>query len=170
MACGSHSSPHSVPVAPCCSSCPSPSRRISPARFSIPGRRQFTGGHIFRAVFLSSSHPPRLIVSSAPRIAVPSGRASRTAGGPRPGIVSPPRLVFAPSRPSCRRAGRFLSRLAASPRSLGSGNRADGAPFRVAHRGSPVMEKGAGFRSRPLVSFLFRCCPFVSRSYRRCSG
>lgn len=68
------------------------------------------GGHIFRAVFLSSSHPPRLIVSSAPRIAVPSGRASRTAGGPRPGIVSPPRLVFAPSRPSCRRAGRKASR------------------------------------------------------------
>lgn len=43
-------------------------------------------GHIFRAVFLSSSYPPRLIASSVPRLSVPSGQASRqgkTAGDPQ---------------------------------------------------------------------------------------
>ena len=39
-------------------------------RGGISGRRQFPG-HIFRAVFPSSSRPPRLIVSSATRPAVP---------------------------------------------------------------------------------------------------
>lgn len=57
-------------VAPCCPSCPSPFHRISPAGGGISGRRQFPG-HIFRAVFPSSSRPPRLIVSSATRPAVP---------------------------------------------------------------------------------------------------
>lgn len=95
------------------------------ARRGFPSRGggNSRGGHIFRAVFLSSSYPPRLIASSVPRLSVPSWQASRqgkTAGGHRrfsppssylsPVIVSQPYLVFAPSRPSCRRAGRRASR------------------------------------------------------------
>lgn len=37
-------------------------------------------GHIFRAVFLSSSYPPRLIASSIQRLAIPSGQAGKQAG------------------------------------------------------------------------------------------
>lgn len=80
-----------------------------PQGLSIPGRRQFPW-HISRTVFLSSSHPPRLIASSIQRLAIPFGQAGKQArqdGGRSsavlgPVIVSPPRLVIAPSRPSCR--------------------------------------------------------------------
>ena len=82
------------------------------ARRGFPSRGggNSRGSHIFRAVFLSSSYPPQLIASSVQRLTVPSGRASKQArqdGGRSsavlgPVIVSPPRLVIAPSRPSCR--------------------------------------------------------------------
>ena len=78
-------------------------------RVSAPGRQQFRGAYIPRRF-------PQLI-SSAPRPAV-SIRVSKQDGVAvlGPVIVSPPRLVIASSRPSCRRAGRRASR----PPSAGS--------------------------------------------------
>lgn len=80
-------------------------------------RRGFSsrGGHIFRAVFLSSSYPPRLIASSIQRFAIPSGQAGKQArqdGGrlsvpssyPRPDPSSP-RLAHRVARTG-RRASR----------------------------------------------------------------
>lgn len=128
MACGSaRCLTHRASLPPCCSSCPSPSRRISPAGAFHPGKATIPGEpHIFRAVFLSSSYPPRLIASSVPRLSVPSGQASRqvkTAGvhrrpsvpssHPRPGPSSP-RLV-----PRVARAGRMASRSRRSVRLAG---------------------------------------------------
>lgn len=89
------------------------------ARRGFPSRGggNSRGGHIFRAVFLSSSYPPRLIASSVPRLSVPSGQASRqgkTAGGHR--RFSPPSSYPSPGPSSPRlaprvvRAGRRASR------------------------------------------------------------
>lgn len=127
------SSPHSS----CLVSIAAPShivRRGFPSR----GGGNSQGGHIFRAVFLSSSHPPRLIASSVPRLTVPSGRASKQArqdGGrsslsapssyPRP-VSSSPRLATrvaragrraSRSRRPARSGSRFLTRFA-RPRSV----------------------------------------------------
>ena len=85
------------------------SRRISPAGFPPRGGGNSGGAYIPRRF-------PQLI-SSAPRPAV-SIRVSKQDGVAvlGPVIVSPPRLVIASSRPSCRRAGRRASR----PPSAGS--------------------------------------------------
>lgn len=79
------------------------------ARRGFPSRGggNSRGGHIFRAVFLSSSYPPRLIASSVPRLFVPSGQASRqgkTAGGHR--RFSPPSSYPSPVSSSPRLAPR----------------------------------------------------------------
>lgn len=119
MACGSHSSPHSVPVAPCCSSCPSPSRRISPAGAFHPGEAAIPGEVIYSAPF-SSAHLIHPSSSPHPSNGLPfhpDGQASRqgkTAGGhrrfsapssyPRP-VSSSPRLA-----PRVAWAGRKASR------------------------------------------------------------
>lgn len=111
------------PVLP---SCPSPFRRIPSAGAFHPGEATIHGEVIYSAPF-SSAH----LIRPTPRRSIrASKQASKQAGqdGGRlsavlgPVIVSPPRPFIAPPRLSCRRAGRFLSRLAASPRSLGSGN------------------------------------------------
>lgn len=78
-------------------------RRGFPSRGGVNSR----GGHIFRAVFLSSSYPPWLIASSVPRLSVPSGQASRqgkTAGGHR--RFSPPSSYPSPVSSSPRLAPR----------------------------------------------------------------
>ena len=79
------------------------------ARRGFPSRGggNSRGGHIFRAVFLSSSYPPRLIASSVPRLSVPSEQASRqgkTAGGYR--RFSPPSSYPSPVSSSPRLAPR----------------------------------------------------------------
>lgn len=113
-----------------------------PQGLSIPGRRQFPW-HISRAVFLSSSHPSRLIASSIQRLTIPFGQAGKQArqdGGRSsavlgPVIVSPPRLVIAPLR--------------LVPRVVGRGAVSSSSPLIAFH------EEGGGFSSRLLVSFLF---------------
>ena len=112
-----------------CSRCPPPPHRISPAWFPSWAEGGNSRG-IFRAVFLSSFHPPRLIVSSIPRLAAPSQRASRRRAGIGSGIVSRSVSPFAPSRPSCRRAGRMASR--------------SRRPARLAAPVSPVPVAGQG--------------------------
>lgn len=110
---------------PCCSLCPSPSRRISPAGAFHLGEAAILGEVIYSAPFsLAHLIRPRLIASSVQRLTVPSGRVSKQArqdGGRSSAvlgsvIVSPPRPVIAPSRPSCRRTGRMASRSRRSAR------------------------------------------------------
>lgn len=98
-----------VPRCPVLSSCPSWSRHISSAWFPSRGGDN-SRGHIFRAVFISSSHPPRLIIPSVPRLAV--SIRGKQAGGRRHLIPFSWRYrghlivsSFAPSRLSCRRGG-----------------------------------------------------------------
>lgn len=76
---------------------------IARSGFPSRGGGNSRGGHIFRAVFLSSSYPHRLIASSVPRLSVPSGQASRqgkTAGGHR--RFSPPSSYLSPVSSSPR--------------------------------------------------------------------
>lgn len=85
---------------------------------SVPGKAAIPQGHIFRAVLPSSSHPPRLIVSSVPRLTVSIRASKQDGGGAIIGLSSYPRPVSSSPRlaPRVARAGRKASR----PPSAGS--------------------------------------------------
>lgn len=114
---------------------------------------------------LSSNRP-------APRLVLASRQASRSCSCRH--IISPFRpvlIVSPPASPLVSDSGAVSlpsRRIASLTRvgEQGGWSAVSGSSSWIACHGN----KGAGFRSRPLVSFLFRCGPFVSRSYRRCSG
>lgn len=153
-------------------------RRCFPSR----GGGNSRGGHIFRAVFLSSSYPPRLIASSVPRLSVPSGQASRqskTAGGhrrfsppssypspvsssprlaPRVGVRGEERLVPVGSVPSsCSCVPASFAVVKAFQSFLGSGPQPSGANKQARAARPPFRpscRQAGGRRPTPLVSVL----------------
>lgn len=95
MACGSHSSPHSVPVAPCCSSCPSPSRRISPAGAFHPGEAAIHRGGAYiprRFPQLISSAPAHRLIRPTDRRSIRTGKQDGGRSSARHRITAPSRL------------------------------------------------------------------------------
>lgn len=143
-------------------------RRLGPAVITaskqVRAARPRSAPRIGRA---RSHRPTPLVAPSSAR------RASKQDGGGSHS-VRPPRSRSAsssyPPRPSCRMAGRsHPSRRIASLTRIG-GRDGWGAVSGSSSRFARHEKGGAGVCPRPLVSFLFRCGPFVSRSYRRCSG
>ena len=73
---------------------PCPSRRISPARFSIPGRRQFTGGAYIPRRFpqLISSAPAHRLIRPTDRRSIRTGKQDGGRSSARHRITAPSRL------------------------------------------------------------------------------